>query len=160
VTLRRAWKACGFFCLSSVGEMRRNGAWLRLVAPRSGGGKARNQSLHSGVLIAGRCQARCDFHASHKGKNGPQLAVGILESRNTRLFGGLLPGNVPTGVEAFPALFCEDVTLPKAVESLPVPSHVEIAHTLVDTGVFLRRALRSPTRTLFSSQSTTKIIPY
>jgi hypothetical protein len=97
--------------------------------------------------LLGEARARCDFHASHKGKNGPQLAVGILESRNTRLFGGLLPGNVPTGVEAFPALFCEDVTLPKAVDWLPVPSHVEIADTLGNAVTFLRLALaKQPTR--------------
>ena len=40
-----------------------------------------------------------------RGMNGPQLAVGVLGSRNTRLFRGLIPGNIPTGVEAFPVLF-------------------------------------------------------
>jgi hypothetical protein len=42
------------------------------------------------------------------GANGPQLAVGILESGtkdHPRLFGGLLSGNMPTEVEAFPTLF-------------------------------------------------------
>ena len=142
MTLRRDWKSRGFFRLSSVVDRRRNEAWLRLGAHRSGGGKARNQSLHSGALIAGRCRARSGFHAWHKGKNGPQLVVGILGSRNTRLFRDLIPGNMPTGVEAFPALFWNDVTLPKAVDWLPVPSHVEIADTLGNTGVFLRLALR------------------
>jgi hypothetical protein len=32
VTLRQGLKPHGFFCLSSVGEKLRNGAWLRLIA--------------------------------------------------------------------------------------------------------------------------------
>src|SRR5215469_9859563 len=47
-----------------------------------------------------------------------------------------------------------DVALPKAVEWLPVPSHVEIADTLANTVVFLPGALRSGTRTRFSFQGT------
>ena len=54
-------------------------------------------------------------------------------------------------VEAFPTLFCEDVTLPKAVDWLPVPSHVEIADTLANAVTFLPVALRYGTRTFFSS---------
>ena len=117
-----------------------------------------SERIHSCKQLPGRCHARSGFHALHKGKNGPQLAVGILGSRNTRLFRGSVPGNVPTGVEAFPALFCDDVTLPKAVDWLPVPSHVEIADTLVNAVTFLRLALRQTTRTLFSSQGTEKSI--
>ena len=66
----------------------------------------------------------------------------------------LLLRNVPIRVEAFPTLFFGDVTLPKAVDWLPVPSHVEIADTLVNTVVFLRLVLHEPTRTLFSFQGT------
>ncbi len=44
------------------------------------------------------------------GMNGPQLAVGVLGESHTRLFRGSIPGNGPTGSEAFPALFCDDVT--------------------------------------------------
>jgi hypothetical protein len=160
VTLRRDWKSRGFFRLSSVRDGLRNEAWLRLGAHRSGGGKARNQRLHSGFLFPGRCHARCGFHALHKGKNGPQLVVGILGSRNTRLFRGLIPGNIPAGVEAFPALLCDDVTLPKAVDWLPVPSHVEIAHTLANAVTFLRLVLHQATRTFFSSQGTEHSITY
>jgi putative restriction endonuclease len=78
-TLRGDEKSRGF-CLSSVVVERRNEAWLQLIAQRSGGGKARNQSLHSGILIAGRCQAHSGFHALCKGKNGPHLAVGSWEA--------------------------------------------------------------------------------
>ena len=89
-------------CLSSVVDELRNGAWLRRIAHRSGGGKARNQRLHPGDLLPGRCHARSCFHALHKGKNGPQRVFGILESRNTHLFRGSILGNVPTRLEAFP----------------------------------------------------------
>ena len=41
--------------------------------PRNGGGKARKQCLHSGVLFPGRCHARWCSHAFPKGINGPQL---------------------------------------------------------------------------------------
>lgn len=85
------------------------------------------------------------------------LVVGSLESNNTRLFRGLFLGNVPTRLEAFPALFVGDVTLPKAVGWLPVPSYVEIADTLGNAVTFLPTALRGGTRTLFSSQGTAHV---
>ena len=53
-----------------------------------------------------------------------------------------------------------DVALPKAVEWLPVPSHVEIADTLANTVVFLPGALRSGTRTRFSFQGTTDLFSH
>jgi len=40
VTLRQRMNPRGFFRLSSVRDVLRNGAWLRLIAHRSGGGKA------------------------------------------------------------------------------------------------------------------------
>ena len=76
----------GFFRLSSVGGLLSNVAWPRLIANRSGGGKARNHGLHADARVPGRCQARPGFHAPRKGMNGPQLALGILGSGNTRLF--------------------------------------------------------------------------
>jgi hypothetical protein len=117
VTLLPMPKGRGFFRLSSVRGMRRNGAWLRLVAHRSGGGKARKQYLHSDSLFPGRCHARCTFHALHKGKNGPQLVVGILERNNTHVFRRLTVGNfVPSQGGGFPyAILLQDATLPKAL---------------------------------------------
>jgi hypothetical protein len=97
------------------------------------------------MLITGRCQARSDFHASCKGMNGPQLAVGILGSGNTRLLRGLLLGNVPTRSEAFPALFVHRATLPKAVDWLPVPSLRKIARTVANMVVFLPAVLHGGT---------------
>jgi len=69
-------------------------------------------------LFPGRCHARSWFRAVHKGKNGPQLVVGILGTRNTRIFRCYSPGNVPTGAEAFPGLFSYAVALPKAVQPM------------------------------------------
>ena len=40
-------KSRGFFCLSSVRDRRSNVAWPRLIAHRSGGGKARHKNIHS-----------------------------------------------------------------------------------------------------------------
>jgi hypothetical protein len=153
VTLRRARIARGFFRLSSVGEKLRTEAWLRLIASRSGGGKAGKQQLHSDNLFPGRCHAHSDFRTVRKGKKGPQLAVGLLGSRtkdHPHLFRDSLPGNLPTGVVAFPgAIFC-GTRLPKAVDWLPVPSLCEIAGTVANTVVFLPLALRQRTRTRFS----------
>ena len=61
-----------------------------------------NSSIQT--FMTRRCQARCFSHASYKGMNGPQLVVGILGKSNTHVFRRLARGNVPTRVEAFPAL--------------------------------------------------------
>jgi hypothetical protein len=108
VTLLPTAKAGGFFRLSSVVDGRSNAAWLRLGAHRSGGGKARHESLHSDLSWLGGARARSGFHAWRKGMNGPHLAVGSLESQtkdHPRLFRDFFLGNVPTRLEAFPALF-------------------------------------------------------
>ena len=56
------------------------------------------------IFMTGRCHARYFSRASRKGKNGPQLAPGVLGKSNTRLLRGSILGNVPTRVEAFPTL--------------------------------------------------------
>ncbi len=118
------------FCLSRVVGTLRNAAWPRPGACRSGQGKARNQHIHSCKLFPGRCHARSCFHALRKGMNGPQLAVGVLGTRNTRVFRCYSPGNVPTGAEAFPELFLAGAPLPKAVQ--PMVSYLRSAfHSLV-----------------------------
>src|SRR6266567_4105225 len=55
------------------------------------------------------------FHAPRKGMNGPQLAVGVLGTRNTRLFRGDSPGNVPQGRRLFLRSFCVLLHAPSAV---------------------------------------------
>src|SRR5260370_25973829 len=59
-------------------------------------------------------------------------------------------GTYPRGGGFSLLLFFTNVTLPKAVEWLPVPSHVEIAYTSGNAVTFLRMALRHSTHTLFS----------
>jgi hypothetical protein len=149
----------GFFRLSSIRDRRSDVAWPRLIAHRSGGGKARKRAHACMHPVPGRCHARFCFHASYKGKHGPQLAVGVLESRNTRLFRGSLPGNLPAGVEAFPvAILAVAALLPKAVDWLLVPSEQQIAdYSLVNAVTFLPTVLHGGTRTLFSFQGATAL---
>ena len=130
------------------------------MVSRSGGGKARNERIHSYFLIPGRCHARSGFRAWRKGKNGPQLAVGILGSRNTRLFRGLFLGNIPNQAGGFSCAMLSDATRTLAVEWLPVPSSIKIADTVGNAVTFLRLALRQTTRTLFSSQGTVDIFSH
>src|SRR5207253_706034 len=128
VTLRRDWKSCGYFRLSSVRGMLSNVAWPRLAAYRSGGGKAWKQQLHADSLFPGRCHARWTSHAWRKGKHGPPLAIRVLEKTNTRLFRGSIPGNRPAGSEAFPvAILALAALRTLAVEWLPVPKAQQIA---------------------------------
>ena len=102
-------------------------------------------------LMTWRCHARCFSHASYKGMNGPQLVVGILGKSNTHVFRRLPCGNVPTRVEAFPALLLSRTTLPKPVDWVPVASLCQnSSYPWFNTVVFLPLALRQRTRTLFS----------
>src|SRR5712691_6596113 len=50
VTLRQGLKPHGFFCLSSVRDGLSDGAWLRLGAHRSGGGKVEGASPSRRIL--------------------------------------------------------------------------------------------------------------
>jgi hypothetical protein len=157
VTLRQGLKPHGFFRLSAVCD--RLGTCLVEATHRyrSGGGKARNEHIHSCFLAPGRCHACSSSRALRKGMNGPQLAVGILGKSNTRLIRGLFLGNIPTRLEAFPTLFFCRTTLPKAVDWVPVPSLRKIAHTVMNAVAFLPQVLCLGTRTLFSFQGTTDI---
>src|ERR1700686_5753961 len=85
---------------------------------RTGVGREKRRtsaSIHTNCFL-GEALARCWFHTMRKGKNGPQLAVGILGTSNTRIFRCCSPGNVPTEAEAFPELFFCAAPLPKAVQ--------------------------------------------
>jgi hypothetical protein len=82
VTLRRDWKARGFFRLSSVCGMLRNAAWLRLGIYRSGGGKARNStSIHALLFLGGAMPV--DFSMPGVIGRWPIFAFGILGVANT-----------------------------------------------------------------------------
>ena len=62
VTLRQRMNPRGFFRLSSVRDVLRNGAWLRLIAHRMEEEKLRG-GIHPCVFSAGRCHARYQLHA-------------------------------------------------------------------------------------------------
>ena len=111
----------------------------------------RSASIHA-VSFLGGARPVPAFMPHARGKNGPHLALGILESRNTRLASrAYSPSNVPTRMEAFPTLSFVRRILPKTVEWLPVPSSVEIAHTLVKRGhVFTSCRSAPPTSRAFS----------
>jgi hypothetical protein len=69
-------------------------------------------------------------------------------------------GNVPTRVEAFPcAILVKTPHFLKSWSGYPYLRSIEIADTLANVVTFLRLALRQTTRTLFSFQGTTRIIP-
>ena len=106
----------------------------------------------------GLCQARSRFRAFSFGKHGPQLAVGILESENTRLASRASSvGMYPHGWRLFLVLLFKALALPKPVEWLPVASQEQIADSLVNAVTFLQEALRLLTHTLFSFQGTTSL---
>jgi hypothetical protein len=153
VTLRQGIKPHGFFGLSSVRDLLRNAAWPRLGAYRSGGGKARKQYLHSDGLFPGRCHARGWFRAPCKGKNGPQLAVGVLETRHTRIFRCLPWGMYPPGWRLFLMLFSTLWHFLKPM--LLCSSYLRTAQSVYiwnNAVAFLRMALRHATHTLFCFQ--------
>src|SRR5215470_672889 len=102
-------------------------------------------------LVPGRCQARCFSHTSCKGKQSPQLAVGLLERSNTPRFHECSPGNVPAGAEAFPGALFDAAARPPPVH--PMVSWLRTANSgdnWNNAEAFLRAALRRTTRTLES----------
>ncbi|EFH86177.1 hypothetical protein Krac_7464 [Ktedonobacter racemifer DSM 44963] len=109
------------------------------------------------MVSLARCQARCCSHTFREGIDGPQLSFSASwRDATPASFEAHSWGTYPKGAEAFPWRYSfGDVTLPKAVDWIPVPSHVEIAETVGNAVTFLRMALRHATRTLFSSQGTT-----
>jgi hypothetical protein len=146
VTLRRRWKARGFFRLSSVVAGRRNAAWLRLGAQRSGGGKARHEPIHSSLSWLGGAKPVPASMPCAKGTMAHTLRLASWEAGTPASFEAYSRGTFPPGWRLFLRYSCRDVTLPKAVDWLPVPSYVEIADTLVQRGnVFTRNpSLRNP----------------
>jgi len=117
VTLYLDWKSSSF-CLSRISGALRNVAWPRLGEHRSWQGKARKQRIHPCKLFPGRCHARSCFHAWRKGKNGPQLAVGVLGTRNTRIFGRYPLGTYPQRWRLFLSYSSYLLHAPSAVQPM------------------------------------------
>jgi hypothetical protein len=101
VTLRRDWKSQGFFRLSSVGERRRNAAWLRLGVSRSGGGKARNQRIHSCPYLLGGAMPVLAFMPGAKGRMAHTLRLASWKARTPASFEAQSWGTYPPGWRLF-----------------------------------------------------------
>jgi hypothetical protein len=157
VTLRRDWKSCGFFRHSSVREMLRSGAWLRLGASRSGGGIAERVPPFRRVLS---CAVPCalGFPCLSERDEWPTTPVfGVLGNPNTRVFRRSVLGNVPTRGEAFPWGYCVlrlHFLKPMLRSSSYLRSLVNSRVHWFNAVTFLPTALRYGTRTLFCSQGT------
>jgi hypothetical protein len=99
-------KARGFFCLSSVRDTMRSGAWLRLGAHRSGGGKAERAPPFRRVL-SWAVPCLLVFPCLSQRDEWPTTSVsGVLGRTNTRVFRRCSPGNAPQGRRLFLERVC------------------------------------------------------
>ena len=127
MTLRQGLKPHGFFCLSAVRDGLSDGAWLRLGAHRSGGGKAEEASPSRRILSWAVPSPLCFPCLSERDEWPTTPVSGVLGKSNTRIFRCCSPGNVPAGAEAFPDAMVRAAPLPKVVDWLPVPSEQQRA---------------------------------
>ena len=122
MTLRQGLKPHGFFCLSAVRDGLSDGAWLRLGAHRSGGGKAEGASPSRRILCWAVPSPLCFPCLSERDEWSTTPVSGVLGKSNTRIFRCCSPGNVPAGAEAFPDARVRAAPLAPVVDWLPVPS--------------------------------------
>src|SRR6266699_1603159 len=118
VTLRQGLKPHGFFCHSSVREKRRNAAWLRLGASRSGGGIAEGASPSRRILswaVPGPVALPC---LSERERWPTTSVSGVLGTAHTRAFRRCSPGNVPQRRRLFPMLLFALPHAPSAVQPM------------------------------------------
>jgi hypothetical protein len=151
VTLRQGLKPHGFFCLSSVRDGLSDGAWLRLGAHRSGGGKAEGASP-SRRILCWAVPGPLFFPCLSERDEWPTTPVsGVLGKSNTRIFRCCSPGNVPAGAEAFPDALVR--AAPRAFSRGLATRTFGTAHSVAqwfNTVVCLPTALRHGTHTRFS----------
>ena len=149
-------KSRGFFCLSSVRDTMRNGAWLRLGAHRSGGGKAERAPPFRRVL-SWAVPCLFVFPCLSQRDEWPTPSVsGVLERTNTRVFRRCSPGNVPQGRRLFLALVCLGCHTSSSRTSsgvVPAPQQ-RAAYSGTTQRVFVPPALRRRTRTRCSWKGT------
>ncbi len=118
MTLRQGLKPHGFFCHSSVREKRRNAAWLRLGASRSGGGIAEGASPSRRILswaVPGPVALPC---LSERERWPTTSVSGVLGTAHTRAFRRCSPGNVPQRRRLFPMLLFALPHAPSAVQPM------------------------------------------
>jgi hypothetical protein len=151
VTLRQGLKPHGCFCLSSVRDRLSNAAWPRLVAHRSGGGKARDERIHSSISFLGGAMPVPASMPGAKGSMAHTLRSASWEAGTPASFEASSEEHTHQIGGFSCAIFCR-TTLPKAVEWLPVPSLRNRADTLGNAVTFVRSTLRATTPTLFRFQ--------
>jgi len=109
-------KSRGFFCLSSVRGALRSAAWPRLGEYRSGGGKARRQRIHSCICFLGGAMPVAFPMPCARGKNGPQLTLGLMGEEQHPHLSTLNPGEHAHQGGGFSWRYsCKEAALPKAV---------------------------------------------
>jgi hypothetical protein len=143
VTLRQGTLPHGFFRLSSVVDVLRCEAWLRLIAHRSGGGKACNEHIHAFFSLLGGARPVAAFMPSTKGSMAHNLRLASWKAATPASFEAYSLGTDPQGRRLFLVLSSHDVTLPKPVDWLPVASHVEIAGSVGNAVTFLPSILHA-----------------
>ena len=130
--------------------------------PRNGGGKARKQCLHSGVLFPGRCHARWCSHAFPKGMNGPQLRfLASWRVPTPELFSSFPWERTRRGGGFSLTILLQTLHFLRPWIGYPYlrSAKIAFAHWL-NAVTFLHMALHHATRTLFSFQSTEKSLPH
>ena len=150
VTLRQRINPRGFFRLSSVVDERRNAAWLRLGAHRSGRGKARRQRLHSGVCFLGGAKPVAASMPCAKGRMAHNLRLASWEAGTPASFEAYSVGTYPHGWRLFLMLFSMLRHFLNPWSGYPWLRTANSWYILVNTVVFFPTALRCRTRTLVS----------
>jgi hypothetical protein len=153
VTLRQGLKPHGFFCLSSVRDALRNAAWPRLIAHRSGGGKARRQRIHSDICSLGGAMPVGPLMPCAKGRMAHNLRLASWRRPTPASFDAC-PGEYTHQGGGFS--LCYFSTLLHFLKPYILMSRAfaqQIAWYIWNNAVaFLPQALRLGTRTLFSFQ--------
>ncbi len=156
MTLRQGLKPHGFFRHSSVGDVLRSGAWLRLGAHRNGGGIA--ETAHPFMRTVS-CAVPCAlvFPCLAERDEWPTTsACGVLGSTNTCSF--CYPLGKPRSARLFLCYFKRSLHFLKPyIQWCRAFAASQIAWYAPNTGVFLPLALRQRTRTLFSFQGATAL---
>ncbi len=157
MTLRQGLKPHGFFRHSSVRDVLRSGAWLRLGAHRNGGGIA--ETAHP-FMRPVSCAVPCALVypcLAERDEWPTTSAFGVLGSTNTCSF--RYPLGKPRSERLFLCYFRLSLHFLKPyIHWCRAFAASQIAwYAWNNTGVFLPLALRQRTRTLFSFQGATDL---
>ncbi len=157
MTLRQGLKPHGFFRHSSVRDVLRSGAWLRLGAHRNGGGIA--ETAHP-FMLAVSCAVPCALVypcLAERDEWPTTSAFGVLGSTNTWSF--CSPLGKPRSERLFLCSFRRSLHFlkPYIHWCRAFAASQRAWYAWNNTVVFLPLALRQRTRTLFSFQGATAL---